>query len=1469
MGTFYNMRVTAPDGTNYSTSYNDGWVQINNNNPTQSLNDLNGKYENENCIDFTDGETGAYQIYGAYIYNASMGSAPYQMMVLGDPKRLGQATEIDEGSAAKVAGTDFVSQMTKNQVGVVWFNDSSYIAPVASFSAVPLTGNEPLTVQFYDNSSDSPSQWSWAFGDGGTSPVENPVYTYSTPGVYNVSLTATNTGGSSTLTKVNYIIVHNAKPAASFTATPSSGNVPLTVGFTDTSSGANISSWEWNYGDGSANGTTPTPSHQFTHVGTYTVTLTVGNDGGYSTCTGTISVLDANPVASFTTNTTNGDLPLTVQFTNTSTGANITGCQWTFGDGNVSTSSNPVHTFYKYGSYSVTLTVTNDGGSSLPYSKTITVLDQAPVAKFNVNTSSGNVPMTVAFTNVSTGANITGWTWNFGDGTNSTATNPTHKYTVAGTYTANLTVTNDGGSSTSASKTITVNTVPIAANFTGSPTSGDASLAVTFTDLSVGSGIDLWQWNFGDGSANVSTTSSTNPSHTFSSYGNYTVTLTVTNTAGSSSTLQRVNYITVWDAKPVANFTGNVTSGAVPLTVLFTDHSTGANITLWQWSFGDGSSNVTSATSTNPIHTYNATGKYTVMLTVTNDGGSSTLTRTTYITVSAVATPTPTATATPTPTPVANFTASPTSGNAPLTVTFTNKSTGPGITSLLWTFGDGNTSTAQNPTDIYSTPGVYNVSLKATNGGGSNTKTITSCITVHNATPVASFTSNVTSGDEPLNVKFYDTSTGSDITGWQWSFGDNSSNATTQDPVHTYNSSGSYTVTLTVTNDGGSSTKKIVNYITVIHNTPPVASFTYTPTNGYAPLTVQFTDTSTGNNINQWSWSFGDSSPVNNLQNPSHTYANPGTYTVTMAAANDGGSSNAPQQQVVVVSIPPPTAAFTANTTSGHDPLSVQFTNQSTGMAITGILWNFGDGGSSISSNPVHTYTSDGTFTVTLTVTNAGGSNMSTETNYITVVPNAPPAASFTGSPTSGSYPLTVSFHDTSSGSNIYSWLWNFGDGNTSTQQNPAHVYSGVGVYTVSLTVTNDGGNSTATYDNYIMVSSPAPTVIPMLTGLLAKFMGGFSPVTGANAGSSTPMTPPAGTAIGLTTVDSTTMQEINNSIFDLAANGGTNIGAGIAQAIQEFNSADYISGNRKFIVLLTDGYSQYPNNDIAQAQNAANDNITIFTIGLGMPDSATLSTISNMTGGQYTKVTSLQQLINTYSAIANNMTDIAANNVSFHSFTGYSSTLGPDTEYVFGNSSILLPDGVYLTGTSADPSLVNNTTQSLDWEGLGSISYNQNMTLTYQLQILRSGNITPVDNDSYVNSSAGPSFTTGGSVGASGTPQLPSNVSQDLAVHITFPYNGYTLTSNRLPIQWSTNYTGNESFDQMVSYDAIPLLPVSPNSYTRYGIGIYNETYTWDTSNLVNGNYTIWVNASDSYGTAYDRVNITVLNPTGQINLE
>ena len=902
------------------------------------------------------------------------------------------------------------------------------LPPVAGFNASPTSGIAPLTVNFTDASTGNATAYAWTFGDGGSSSAQDPSHVYTTPGTYTASLTVTGPGGSDSASTT--ITVAEPAPVAGFSASPTAGVAPLTVNFTDASSG-NITSRSWAFGDGGTSSAT-NPSHLYTVVGSYTATLTVTGPGGSDSSSVSITVNEPPPVAGIVATPTSGTAPLTVSFSDASTGA-VTSHAWTFGDGDSSSLQNPSHTYASSGSYTATLTVTGPGGSDSA-STTITVTAAPPVAGFTATPTSGEAPLTVGFTNASTGE-ITSYSWSFGDGGSSSQASPSHTYSAAGTYTATLTASGPGGSD-SASTTITVNEPAPVAGFSASPTSGVAPLTVNFTDASSGN-ITSRSWAFGDGG----TSSATNPSHLYTVVGSYTATLTVTGPGGSDSSSVS---ITVNEPPPVAGIVATPTSGTAPLTVSFSDASTGA-VTSHAWTFGDGDS----SSLQNPSHTYASSGSYTATLTVTGPGGSDSASTT--ITVTAAP-------------PVAGFTATPTSGEAPLTVGFTNASTGE-ITSYSWSFGDGGSSSQASPSHTYSAAGTYTATLTASGPGGSDSASTT--ITVNEPAPVAGFSGSPTSGTVPLTVSFTDASSGA-ITGRSWSFGDGNSSSATS-PAHTYNSVGTYTVSLTVSGPGGSDTETRVDYVTVSAISPPTASFSGSPTSGTAPLTVTFTDATTGS-VSGWSWTFGDGG-TSSAQNPSHTYAAAGTYTVSLTASGPGGSNTQTRLDYVTASPPAPTAGFAATPTTGTAPLTVAFTDSSSG-SITSYSWTFGDGGTSSLQNPSHTYNAAGTYTASLTVTGAGGS----DTASATITVNAPaPVASFTASPTSGIAPLSVSFTDTSSGT-ITARAWDFGDGGVSSASNPSHTYTSAGTYTVSLTVSGPGGSDTQTQAGLITVATPPPT---------------------------------------------------------------------------------------------------------------------------------------------------------------------------------------------------------------------------------------------------------------------------------------------------------------------------------------------------------------------------------------------------------
>ena len=752
------------------------------------------------------------------------------------------------------------------------------------------------------------------------------------------------------------------------------------------------------------------------------------------------------PTTNFAANVTTGVAPLAVQFTDLSTGV-PTSWSWTFGDTGTSTSQSPSHTYNTGGDFNVALTATNgDGSTTTTKNSFIRVIK----ADFSATPLTGTAPLSVTFTDGSTGT-VSTWAWDFqNDGsTDSTVQNPTFSFASAGSYTVKLTISGPAGS-TSATKTgyITAFSAPTA-NFSANVTSGNAAgagLAVQFTDLSTGAPTS-WSWDFGDGSPVVTTQ---NPSHTYTAGGNFNVALTVNNASLTPNTATKNGFITTIKA----NFSGAPTSGAVPLAVTFTD-STQGTVSTWAWDFnGDG---VVDSTVQSPTYTYNAGGVYTVGLAVTGPGGSSSKSAAGYITANQ--------------SPVADFSTDTTSGLAPLTVNFTDLTTG-NPTSWAWDFqNDGTTdSTVKNPSFTYAAAGNYSVKLNSTNSAGSNVNLKSNLISVY-ASPVANFNmAPPTTGVVPLTVQFNDTSTGNPVS-YTWNFGDGSAVSTAQNPSHSFAAAGVFTVSLTVSNPVGANTKTTVAGVSVFAT--PAANFTTDVTSGLAPLAVNFRDTSTGNPTS-WAWDFqNDGTADSTAQNPTFTYSSTGTYSVKLTATNAAGSNSNTRSNLISVVVFP-TAAFTQDRVgggAGGAGLTVQFTDQSTGNP-TGWSWNFGDGSAvSTSQNPSHTYTTGGSFTVALTVTNVTGSNTVTKTALINTI-----KAAFGLSPTTGMRPLAVTFTDQSTGT-ITSWAWDFQNSGFvgSTAQNPSFTYSNAGFYSVSLTVTGPAGTDTVTQMNVINVTAPSP----------------------------------------------------------------------------------------------------------------------------------------------------------------------------------------------------------------------------------------------------------------------------------------------------------------------------------------------------------------------------------------------------------
>jgi len=654
----------------------------------------------------------------------------------------------------------------------------------------------------------------------------------------------------------------------------------------------------------------------------------------------------------------------------------------------------------------------------------------APVANFDALYAYNTVPAVVTFRDRSTGTTPLTYAWEFGDGATSTEQNPKHTYIRKGLYTVRLTVTNFYGTSTETKVNyISIGLAPNAA-FTGEPTTGNAPLSVAFTDHTSGYPTS-WKWNFGDGQESVQQ----NPIHTYWAGGDYSVTLTASNDYGTSTETKQY-YIHVMPPL-TAKFAADPKSGLAPLVVKFTDMSTGSPES-WTWDFGDGS---TSTGNPNPIHAFTTVGAFDVTLKVTRGMNEDSTTQT--IIVGGV--------------PSVDFVADSTTVPVDTAVHFTDKTIN-SPTAWDWDFGDGATSTEQNPTRIYPAKGVYTVTLTARNSNGMDTEKKVNYITV-GIPPTADFYSVVPSyqeGSRTQYVRFIDTSIGNPVS-WAWDFGDGTTFDGQFPPLHLYNRDGSYTVSLTVKNTFGQDTMVKSNLIVVREG--PRIDFKADRTRVSVGQFVHFTDLST-NSPTDWKWDFGDGVSGTG-PNPDHVYRMPGVYSVTLIASDEYNTNSLTKRDYITV-VNVPNADFVADKTRGVTPFSVYFSDKSTGNP-TGWKWDFGDGTTSTVQNPSHVYTTFGTattnkYTVTLTAINVNGDDTETKVDYITVTQT--PIAEFGVDSRQGKAPFIVKFHDMSAG-NPTRWAWEFGDGATSTEQHPTHLYPFEGSYDVRLTVSNQFGSDT------------------------------------------------------------------------------------------------------------------------------------------------------------------------------------------------------------------------------------------------------------------------------------------------------------------------------------------------------------------------------------------------------------------------
>lgn len=990
-------------------------------------------------------------------------------------------------------------------------------SPTANFTLDQDAACNSITVDATNTTINSVNQ-TWDFGDGTTdSQFDPPPHTYGATGTYVISLTAyNNLTCDNTFTDTVHVY---APPLPVIGAQNVCEGMPAQFAdLTTTAPGNPIVAWAWDFGDGTTSGA-QAPTHQFATGGDFTVTLTVTTPY----CSGTSSTtfhVDPKPLAAFNTDTLTGCSPLQVQFNNTSTAG--TNSIWHFGDGGSDNNTSPTHTYSNFGNadsvYTAMLVATTPSGCSDTAYSTITVAPPV-LAMFTNNAVAGCAPLAVTFTNNSTGA--TSYIWDFGDSITSVLPDPSHVYVnhtgAVQTITVTLTASNWAGCSSTTQSSFVVYPVPLF-TFSAAPDSGCAPLTVTFPAVI---GAITYQWNFGDGS----TGSGPNPTHTYLNTSDSTihfpVRLIAMNAFGCTDSTTGV--IPVFPV-PIAQFSLSGTTGCHPLANALTNTSSGATSFHWnygdgtqsdtaaalhghtwnnfqgpgtasfpitltamsdlgcsnsaaatvqvfpqvtaafiadsagcapmdpgfinlstgansfQWTFGDGSGSL----QQDPLHAYANQGLNDIVvhpfLIVSSAFGCSDTANADILVH---------------PAPIAQFVASPTTGCSPAVTAFNDLTIG--ATSLTWMFGDGTFQNGApgNTSHTYINPGTapatFTARLTATSPFGC-TDTVSVPVEVYpGLTAQFQLPAEACS---PAVVILEDQGQGG--VQWLWDMGDGTT-LVGQQVSHTYVNTGTtdvvFTVILTATSAYGC--PATVQHSITVHPLPN-ASFLATPFGQTFPAaTVTINNTTTTGQWN-YTWTYGDGASFTGISPLPHTYSSWGTYVIALTVQS--GSCSDTATQTIVIDPPLPTASFIGSG-EGCAPFTVPFIN--TSLLGVGFQWQFGDGGTSIATEPVYTYNTPGTYTITLTAFGpGGGTNMAIKVDSVIVHPRA--LAYFTVQPNEVNVPGQPLFTYNLSNS-ATSYTWDFGDGTFSNDANPVHFYQAPGSYDILL-VANNGWNCPDTF---------------------------------------------------------------------------------------------------------------------------------------------------------------------------------------------------------------------------------------------------------------------------------------------------------------------------------------------------------------------------------------------------------------------
>jgi len=913
-------------------------------------------------------------------------------------------------------------------------------SPDADFSADPVCFG--TATQFVNNSSTPTgtlTDFRWDFDNDGSFDALDfePVYTFPASGIFPVTLEVENNQGCiSSITKD--VEVYEI-PVASYSVVPGCPLDPSSFIDESLPGSGSINFWEWDFDDGSPLVNEQNPSHTYLNNGFYDVQLFIEDDNGCQDDT-IQTIIQQKPDAGFQVDDVCLGFPSNFDDTSAyETGFPVDSWHWDFDDGSTSTDEDPVYTYSNHGTFNVELIVSNALLCSDTAYKTILV-DTLPIASFSYDPACEDLPTCFYDESLANADTIISWEWNFGDGNISTLKDPCHIYFVGGNYDVTLIVVNsDGCVSEPNTETVFVSIAPDVNFAFNQICFGDTTYFENLTDT-FGFQISYLQWDFDDPESGNGISNEFNPSHLFSSPGAYNVKLVVENEYGCIDSI--INIVNV-DSIPEANF---IMPDTISVGVLFdiTDLSIphGSAIFTWFWDFGDG----TTGTNISPItHTYFETGNYIVCLTVTGFNGCDNQFCDTIRVVHR---------------PQADFSYA---SDTTLETFFTDQSQpSNSIISWFWNFGDPEStldtiSGTPQPMWQYPAEGWYSVFLEVEDSYGGVHDT-TKLIYSGNAV-IADFNQyGQCVGDTTFFIDNSYSPLSASFGLWYWDYGDGTDTSYIEQVdtlLHYYEFPGNYIVRFAVSDtiNGFFMTDTLIKVVSVFES--PVAKIDTVGLDVCFGTTIQFQDVTPAilDPVVQWIWDFdtfqGDSAFI---QDPEFLYADTGIFNVTMKIFTEKGCENQDTVQAHVNFSPG--FGFIIENNCVNSPTYFIPDYDSSKITITEWHWDFGDNLSSSNTStlpsPTHVYERVKEYTITMKMEAFSCPGETQQTTLVFPIPYS----EFTLQENFGEVQGRTKFTNNSIFATSY--LWDFGNGNTSSVANPTEVYEFDSTYLITLISYNE-----------------------------------------------------------------------------------------------------------------------------------------------------------------------------------------------------------------------------------------------------------------------------------------------------------------------------------------------------------------------------------------------------------------------------